>query len=69
MGYKAIRFGFGLSLAASTDTAFCDNVKYQYDGTCFWKVAVNGVDYEARFGNTTLKLKWLTGGWKAKVNY
>ncbi|MBU2702266.1 hypothetical protein Ga0466249_003393 [Sporomusaceae bacterium BoRhaA] len=54
-GYKAIRF-FGLSLAASTDTAFCANVKYQYDGPCSWKVAVNGVDYEARFGNTQLKL-------------
>ncbi|VBB05558.1 regulator of chromosome condensation rcc1 [Lucifera butyrica] len=69
MGYTKVRFGYVLSLASSTDTAFCDNLKYQYDGQGEWKVAVNGADYEARFSNTALKIKWLTGGYRVKVNY
>lgn len=68
-GYNKVRFAYGLSIAASTDTAFADNLKFQYDGPGEWKVAINGTDYEAKFSNTNLKLKWLTGGWRAKVNY
>lgn len=68
-GYIKVRFGYGISMAASTDVAFADNLKYQYDGQGVWKVAVNGVDYEARFDNLSLTLKWLIGGWRAKVNY
>lgn len=68
--YKQIRFGYAFSLAQSSDTAINYYVQYQYDGPDAWKVATLGTDYEVHFiSNTQMEVKFLTGGYNAKVNY
>jgi len=68
-GYTNIRFGYSLDIAASTDIAFTDNAKLQYDGQGKWKGAINGTDYNYYYDNSSLELSFITGGYRTKVNY
>lgn len=70
LGNELIRFAAIFDLDKTTDNCYNDNLTYQYDGNSVWKQAINGVDYEARFTSPRkLEIKFLTGGYKAKVNY
>lgn len=67
---KLIRFASVFDLDKATDQCFNDNLAYQYDSLSVWKQAVNGLDYEVRYNSPSkLEVKFLTGGYKAKVNY
>lgn len=70
-GYKAVRFGYLISITASTDTTFYDALKYQYDGTGTWDLGANKVDYKVSTGNNSHAITWLSpaGGKRAKINY
>jgi hypothetical protein len=67
---KLIRFATIFDLASITDNCFNDNLVYQYDGISVWRQAINGTDYTVRFTSPSkMEVKFLTGGYKAKVNY
>jgi hypothetical protein len=67
---KLIRFATIFDLASIMDSCYNDNLVYQYDGISVWRQAINGTDYTVRFTSPSkMEVKFLTGGYKAKVNY
>lgn len=67
---KLIRFATIFDLASIADSCYNDNLVYQYDGISVWRQAINGTDYTVRFTSPSkMEVKFLTGGYKAKVNY
>jgi hypothetical protein len=67
---KLIRFATIFDLASIGDSCYNDNLVYQYDGISVWRQAINGTDYTVRFTSPSkMEVKFLTGGYKAKVNY
>jgi len=67
---RLVRFATIFDMDKTTDSLFNDNIAYQYDGLAVWKQAVNGIDYEVRYNSPSkLEVKFITGNYKAKINF
>ena len=70
-GYKTLRVGYYIEVAATTDVALFDTLTYQYDGVGNWELAAVRTDYKVQTKNNSHTITWLTNlnGKRIKVNY
>lgn len=70
-GYKTLRVGYYIEIAATYDTALSDSLTYQYDGIGDWMIATANIHYTVKTKNSSHTITWMTNidGKRVKINY